>query len=235
MDDFYHPRRLTCDKEPSDGIISKGTFIQVKLISTRVILSMTTENDERCSSLISRIVQQCATEEDVPRLCIKLCWEPPRPLRMSDESAGPAFSGKMKPLFMAASALISALQEEDFARVCSDADDHDTMDYCLVCLDPAVDIDLLNGNTDEYCVRCSPCSLCEKCKVSINGQSVCLSCIKCYEENLLDARKFRRKQLTTEQIPDDQDEELPKKGSDVVDCIAGDDDGAEPRGHGSSG
>ena len=140
---------------------------------------------------------------------------------MSDESAGPAFSGKMKPLFMAATALIIALQEENFASFA----DHAFMDYCCICLDPAEDIDRVDGNRDDNCVRCYPCSLCERCKVTINGQSVCLDCIECYEENLLDARNFRRKQLTTEQIPDDQEEELPKKGSDVVDCIAGDDDG----------
>ena len=49
MDDFYHQRRLICDKDPSDGIISKGTVIQVLNMTSRNLLSMTSENDECCS------------------------------------------------------------------------------------------------------------------------------------------------------------------------------------------
>jgi hypothetical protein len=198
MEDFDHQGRLTHDRDPSDGIISKGTVIQVQLLSTRIILSMATKNDERCSSLISRIVQQCATEEEVPRHCIKLRWEPPSLLCLADESAG-----LLVCLFMAATAVISALQEEDYENFA----DRDTMDYCLVCLDPAEDIDLQTGNRDENCVRCIPCSLCEKCKVSVKGKSVCLQCIECSEENLLDAQAFRRKLLTTDQSPFVQEEE----------------------------
>ena len=48
MDDFYHQRRLTCDRDPSDGIISKGTVIQVLNMTSRNLLSMTSENDECC-------------------------------------------------------------------------------------------------------------------------------------------------------------------------------------------
>ena len=180
MEDYYRHGRHGI----LDGIISKGTVVQVRLSSSRIILNTTTENDMRCSSLVSRIAQQCAAEEDVPIHCMRLCWEPPSTLCMADESAGPALPGTMKPLSMAATAVIIALQEEDHERPC------DTLDYCLVCLDPVG-----RGDRDENCVRCTPCSLCEKCVVTVEGKSVCLQCIECYEENLLDAQAFRRKLL----------------------------------------
>jgi hypothetical protein len=98
----------------------------------------------------------------------------------------------MKPLFLEATAVVSALQEVDFAPL---EDMSAGVDYCLVCLDPAEDIDNRNGERAENCVRCEPCSLCEKCKTTVEGKPVSLQCIECDEERLLNPSALRRKQL----------------------------------------
>lgn len=51
-------------------------------------------------------------------------------------------------------------------------DESTTFNYCLVCLDPAVE------DAEVNCIRCDPCSLCERCKVKIGDSNVCLQCIK---------------------------------------------------------
>jgi hypothetical protein len=175
--------------DPAAGIISQGTVVRVGFTSGRIILDTTTENDELCSHLVTRIAQECASRADVPRLCLTLRWKPPVPLHMADEPAGPA--GEMKPLFLEATAVVSALQEVHYANKLSALFD----DYCLVCLDPAEDIDLRQGDRDENCVRCLPCSLCEKCRATVEGKQVCLQCIECDEERLLDPSALRRKRL----------------------------------------
>ena len=51
-------------------------------------------------------------------------------------------------------------------------DESVTFDYCLVCLDPAVE------DAEVNCIRCDPCTLCDRCKVKIGDSNVCLQCIK---------------------------------------------------------
>ena len=57
-------------------------------------------------------------------------------------------------LLMVARAIVSALQEADY-EVCLD----EGCSCCLICLDPAEEVD---GDASVNCVRCSPCLLCEK-------------------------------------------------------------------------
>ena len=58
-------------------------------------------------------------------------------------------------------------------------DESVTLNICLVCLDRAVDY--VGNSKDDWkdnCIRCDPCSLCERCKVKIGDSNVCLQCIK---------------------------------------------------------
>jgi hypothetical protein len=168
-------------------IFSQGTVVRVGYTSGRIILDTTTENDELCSKLVTRIEQECVSREDVPRLCLKLYWKAPAPLPMADESAGPTLPGDSKPRFLEATAVVSALQEVDYAPLKYKA----LFDYCLVCLDPAEDIE----DPLSKCSRCGLCSICEKCKATLKGKPVCLDCIERGEERLLDPSAIRRKRL----------------------------------------
>ena len=51
-------------------------------------------------------------------------------------------------------------------------DESVTFNFCLVCLDPAVE------DAEVNCIRCDPCTLCDRCKVKIGDSNVCLHCIK---------------------------------------------------------
>ena len=130
-------------RDPAAGIISQGTLVQVRLsLSGVLILDTTTDKDELCSNLVSRVAQECAATENVPRLCMQFQWKPPVPLRpsgfalMAYESAGQALPGVMRPLFLEATAVLSAIQDADHELKEAQA----LIDYCLVCLDPAEDM-----------------------------------------------------------------------------------------------
>ena len=87
---------------------------------------------------------------------------------------------------------------------------------CLVCGDPAVDIDGVacggyggRSQTREYlpwdllklkpdldrddlCVRCNPCAVCENCRFSVNGKPVCMACLNDSEVAALPASAQKR-------------------------------------------
>ena len=77
-----------------------------------------------------------------------------------------------------------------------------TIDYCLVCLDPAVDVDEDKNKTrEENCIRCYPCSLCDLCKIKIGHSPVCLWCLEADEIQLLTAaERFRYYFVTEEEV-----------------------------------
>ena len=128
----------------ANGIISRGTIVKVSCASGKIIVDMTLERDELC-----RVLQQCASEEEVPMRCMNLLWNPPIPLRVADMSHSPV--PRAVPLLMVAKAIVSALQEADYV-VCLD----EGCSCCLICLDPAEEVD---GDASVNCVRCSPCLL----------------------------------------------------------------------------
>ena len=65
-------------------------------------------------------------------------------------------------------------------------DESGIFNYCLVCLDPAVEDNEVN------CIRCDPCCLCDRCKVKIGDSNVCLQCIEEDEiERLSDTERVR--------------------------------------------
>ena len=62
-----------------------------------------------------------------------------------------------------------------------------------VTLDRAVDY--VGNSKDDWkdnCIRCDPCSLCDRCKVKIGDSNVCLQCIQKDEiERLSDTQRVR--------------------------------------------
>jgi hypothetical protein len=176
----------------SGGIITQGTTIMVRsTMSGQPILRIVTEIDERYSNLVTRFTQLCAAVLDVPRLSMHLQWKPPVPLHL-DVDCDCYQLARYGPLLLEATALITPITEKqytDFARVQSDRD------YCVVCCDPAEDLNNYSRARNENCVRCTPCSLCDKCNVTIVGERVCLCCIESAEEDLLGSVARRRKLL----------------------------------------
>ena len=183
-----------------DGIIRQGATIIVRAVSGKIVLRIITEIDERCSKLVNRVLQQCAAVLDVPRLCIHLRWKPPVLLQAIEATCVAGFSliehspavAKKETLLMEATAVITHLSEEQHGT-CMVA--QSVVDYCLVCCDPAEDVDRTHEDRTRNCVRCTPCSLCDKCKVVIEGQSICLWCIEANEEGSMPPEARRRKIL----------------------------------------
>ena len=63
---------------------------------------------------------------------------------------------------------------------------------CHVCFEWAVNV----GNSDDRylnCVRCVPDALCNKCRVTLAGQSVCLQCLESSELELIGEKHCRRR------------------------------------------
>jgi hypothetical protein len=194
----------------SGGIIAHGTTIIVRSrISGQPILHIVTAVAERYSNLVTRFTQLCAAVLDVPRLSMHLQWKPPIPMQNVDTTIGSNCDcyqclAKNGPLLLEATALITPItkkQYTDFARAQSD------WDYCLVCCDPAEDLNNYGGDRNKNCVRCTPCSLCDKCNVTIVGERVCLCCIESAEEDLLGSVARRRKLLVDYDDEIDYDDE----------------------------
>ena len=69
-------------------------------------------------------------------------------------------------------------------------------DTCLVCYEVALDVDDIDSDLKyANCVRCAPCALCDKCKVTIAEQAVCSKCVKPSEIELLSDKHRRRRSL----------------------------------------
>ena len=164
-----------------------------------------TEFDERYSNLVTRFTQQCAAVLDVPRLTMHLQWKPPIPLQNVDCDCYQL--ARYGPLLLEATALITPItgkQYTDFWNHCNVCFD---WNYCNVCCDPAEDLNNYSRARNENCVRCTPCSLCDKCNVTIVGERVCLCCIESAEEDLLGSVARRRKLLVDYDDEIDYDDE----------------------------
>ena len=115
----------------ADGIISQGTVVKVSCASGKIIVDMTLERDELC-----RVLQQCASEEEVPMRCMNLLWNPPIPLRVADMSHSPV--PRAVPLLMVARAIVSALQEADYEakmRLALQKKEERVSDSMLICME----------------------------------------------------------------------------------------------------
>ena len=182
------------EKTQADGVITKGTVIEVRQLgSGRMILIVEMENDKRVSDLVAEIEQKCIAEMDIPRACLRLIWKPPVSLQMPAGFQASPLRGN--PLMMEVSATSQALSEACYERANEWAPND--ADFCLVCLDPAENADVLGWNRELFCVRCLPESLCKKCKVIVTGQAVCLQCLEESEESLLEAAQLERRRLVT--------------------------------------
>ena len=180
----------------ADGLISKGTVIVVRgFVNGKTIVTLETEIDKRVSELVAEIRETCIAEMNIPRTCLRLVWKPP--VLLQNEEALPAgFQGPLPrkhALMMEVSAAAQPPSLADLNRV--EALDSDKFEYCLVCFDPAANADDLGWDRNILCVRCRPTTLCEKCKVIVGGEAVCLQCLKKSEECLLDAAQLVRRKL----------------------------------------
>ena len=167
------------------GVVLQGSEVTIRKLSGRLVLAMTTENNQSITRLTEFCRCMCASSENIPEICAYLIWKPPVRIQ------GP---GEFYPIRLEATLNIK--------RIPSDDDFHDMLGNedgrCLVCYDAAPDV----YDGAENCERCTPCALCDNCRVMMSerdvvGQrrwfAVCLQCIEPQEIPLLsEIQAFRR-------------------------------------------
>ena len=160
-----------------DTSVPAGSSIEVTRLNGAVLHSDKLLITRQMAGLRNDTLETCAMLMNVPRgaadlviSCIEKCAD-----------------GQLMVRF---SFCYEKIADETYEKM---ADESYNIDYCLVCLDPAVDVDEVNNlSREDNCIRCVPCSLCDRCKVKIGDSTVCLDCLEPDEIELLSAeQRFR--------------------------------------------
>ena len=167
----------------TDGFVVLGSRVIVYTMSGRVVLALTTEQDNSISELTDYCFRKCAANEAMPQVCVRLEWKPPVPIR-----SRVGLNLRQRPVLMEATLVSIPIQSDKYMY-------YMPSDRCLVCYDAATDIDELRIKRSVNCVRCEPCTLCDNCKVKLAGVNVCLQCITPDEVKLLDEGSRKRLNL----------------------------------------
>ena len=167
----------------TDGFVVLGSRVIVYTMSGRVVLALTTEQDNSISELTDYCFRKCAANEAMPQVCVRLQWKPPVPIR-----SPVGLNLRQRPVLMEATLVPIPIRSDKYMY-------YMPSDRCLVCYDAATDIDELRIKRSVNCVRCEPCTLCDNCKVKLAGVNVCLQCITPDEVKLLDEGSRKRLNL----------------------------------------
>ena len=169
----------------ADTLVSAGSIIEVTRANGDVLHSETLPTEMHVSHLREDTFEACVLTMNIPRAAADLVQLPYE--RRADGTFAVRFC-----------LCYEKLKDETYERM--DELRGNTIDYCLVCLDPAVDIDEdENLSRKENCIRCEPCSLCDLCKIKIGHSPVCLQCVEADEIDLLSAAERFRYYFVTEE------------------------------------
>ena len=174
--------------ECSDGtFVSAGSTIEVTLLNGDVLHSETLSMGMHESRLRKDTLEDYVLTMNIPRAAADLVL---LPFEMRADGN----------LMVRFNFCYEKIGDETYERM-HESRGH-ISDYCLVCLDPAIDIDEdKNRSREENCIRCIPCSLCDLCKIKTGHSPVCLWCVEEDEIELLsDAERFRYYFVTEEDV-----------------------------------
>ena len=166
-------------------LVSAGSTIEVTRANGDVLHTETLLMEMHLSRLREDTLEACVLKMNIPRAAAHLVLLP-------YESRA---DGTVTVRFCLC---YEKLKDETYERM--DELRGNIIDYCLVCLDPALDIDEdKNRSREENCIRCNPCSLCDQCKINIGHAPVCLWCVETDEIELLSAAERFRYYFVTEE------------------------------------
>lgn len=189
-----------------NGPVVQGSEVTIRAMSGRSILAMETEKTHPISELIEYCRRMCASIEGIPEVCVSLIWKPPVRMQLPAGFNPVAQFISSSPIRMEATMISKKIpDDDDWHERMNDCTDG-CMDRCLVCYDPAIDVDDFPAmERSSNCVRCHPCSLCDNCKVLITrcdekggnifSFTVCLQCIEPEEIPLLTEAQASRRSL----------------------------------------
>ena len=101
---------------------------------------------------------------------------------------------ELSPTSLCGSFILAAISESAYAKLYNKMDNYYRnrkrcllSDACFVCMGPCEDADedCTVASRLGNCVRCTPCYLCPRCKVIVNGQPVCYHCIDWEKDTLV--------------------------------------------------
>ena len=139
-----------------DTFVSAGSTIEVTHLNGDVLHSETLSMEMHLSRLRKDTLEACALIMNIPRAAADLvfsCFE-----KCADGQLMVRFIFRYE-----------KIADDTYTKK---QDESVTFNFCLVCLDPAVEDNEVN------CIRCDPCCLCDRCKVKIGDSNVCLQCIQ---------------------------------------------------------
>ena len=165
----------------TDALVTAGTSVTIRYLSGDVVLQTIVETSQERTVLTDHIKQECAKSAYIPLMCVGLEWA--QPVRIQSPVG---FELGQSPMHMEATLIPTAIPD-DF-----DPGLYYVPDTCVVCYDAALDVDDLRIERSTNCVRCLPCALCDRCKVTIAEQPMCLQCVKPSEMELLSEKHRRR-------------------------------------------
>ena len=140
----------------TDALVAAGTSVTIRNLTGDVVLQTIVESSQERIVLADHIKQELVRSAYIPHMCIRLEWTQPVCIQ---RPAG--FELEQSAMHMEATLVLTAIPAEfDFADFVPDT--------CLVCYEAAIDVDDIDQNLRyANCVRCLPCALCDRCKVTI--------------------------------------------------------------------
>ena len=169
----------------ADARVLAGTSVTFRYLSGNVVLQTMVDFDQTRSQLTDHIKILCMENAYIPMTCVRLEWAQPVRLQSPD-----GFELGQPSMHMEGTLVPAAIPEDI-------VDSNFVHNTCLVCSDWALDVDVLKIDRSLNCVRCVPCALCDKCRITIAGQPVCLQCLEPSELELLGEKHRRRRSFVT--------------------------------------
>ena len=164
----------------TDALVIAGTSVTIRNLTGDVVLQTIVETSQGRTVLADHIKQECAKSAYIPQMCVRLEWA--QPVRVQSPAG---FELGQSPMHMEATLILSAIPD-DLEPGYFDSN------TCVVCYEAALDVDDLKIDRSTNCVRCEPCALCDRCKVTIAEQPMCLQCVEPSEMELLSEKHRRR-------------------------------------------
>ena len=143
-----------------DTSVPAGSSIEVTRLNGDVLLPPET---------LSKPKQMCRLRQDTLEACARLMNVPRAAADLVISCIEKCTDGQLMVRFIFR---YEKIADDTYTKK---QDESVTLNFCLVCLDPAVDY--VGNSKDDWkdnCIRCDPCSLCERCKVKIGDSNVCL-------------------------------------------------------------
>ena len=162
----------------ADARVLAGTSVTIRYLSGNVALQTMVDFDQTRCQLTDHI-KLILESAYIPMKRVRLEWAQPVCLPSPE-----GFELGQPSMHMEGTLGTTAILE--------DYDDN----TCHVCFDWALNV---GDGDDRYlnCVRCVPDSLCDKCRITIAGQPVCLQCLEPSELELLGEKHRRRRWFVT--------------------------------------